>query len=54
MSEVDRYLGNEYEAGFVTAIEAETLPPGLSEDVVRFISARKGDPEWLTEWRLEA
>ncbi|MEE8042912.1 MAG: Fe-S cluster assembly protein SufB, partial [Pseudomonadales bacterium] len=54
MSEVDRYLGNEYEAGFVTAVEAETLPPGLSEEVVRFISARKGDPEWLTEWRLEA
>ncbi len=54
MSEVDRYLGNEYEAGFVTAIEAETLPPGLSEEVVRFISARKDDPEWLTEWRLEA
>ncbi|MCZ6868233.1 MAG: Fe-S cluster assembly protein SufB [Gammaproteobacteria bacterium] len=54
MSEVDRFLGKEYEAGFVTAVEAETLPPGLSEEVVRFISARKADPEWLTEWRLEA
>jgi Fe-S cluster assembly protein SufB len=44
----------EYKAGFVTDIEQETLPPGLSEDVVRFISAKKGEPEWLTEWRLKA
>jgi Fe-S cluster assembly protein SufB len=44
----------DYKAGFVTDIEQETLPPGLSEDVVRFISAKKGEPEWLTEWRLKA
>jgi Fe-S cluster assembly protein SufB len=44
----------EYKAGFVTDIEQDTLPPGLSEDVVRFISAKKGEPEWLTEWRLKA
>ena len=44
----------EYKAGFVTDIESETLPPGLNEDVVRFISAKKGEPEWLTEWRLKA
>ncbi len=44
----------EYEAGFVTDIEAETLPPGLDESVVRFISEKKGEPEWLTEWRLRA
>ncbi|HCG80455.1 MAG TPA: Fe-S cluster assembly protein SufB [Oceanospirillales bacterium] len=44
----------EYKAGFVTNIESETLPPGLDEDVVRFISAKKGEPEWLTEWRLKA
>jgi Fe-S cluster assembly protein SufB len=44
----------EYKAGFVTDIEAETLPPGLNEEVVRAISARKGEPEWLLEWRLKS
>jgi Fe-S cluster assembly protein SufB len=44
----------EYKAGFVTDIEQETLPPGLDEGVIREISARKGEPEWLTEWRLGA
>ncbi len=44
----------EYEAGFVTDIDAETIPPGLDAEVVRFISARKGEPDWLTEWRLQA
>jgi len=44
----------EYQPGFVTEIESETLPPGLDEDVVRFISAKKGEPDWLTEWRLQA
>src|SRR3954462_12626955 len=44
----------EYKAGFVTDIEAETLPPGLNEGVVRAISARKGEPEWLLEWRRKA
>ena len=43
-----------YEAGFVTDIEQETLPPGLNEDVVRAISAKKKEPEWMTEWRLKA
>ena len=44
----------EYEAGFVTDIDTETFPPGVNEDVVRAISARKEEPEWMTEWRLEA
>jgi len=44
----------EYEAGFVTDIEQETIPPGLSEDVIRHISAMKNEPQWLTDWRLEA
>jgi Fe-S cluster assembly protein SufB len=44
----------EYKAGFVTDIEQETFPPGLSEDVVRLISAKKGEPAWMTEWRLKA
>ena len=43
-----------YKFGFVTDIESETLPPGLNEDVVRAISAKKGEPEWMTEWRLKA
>jgi len=43
-----------YEYGFVTDIEQESLPPGLDEGVVRFISAKKGEPDWLLEWRLEA
>jgi Fe-S cluster assembly protein SufB len=52
--EIDALTRAEYKAGFVTDIEQETLPPGLSEDVVRFLSAKKGEPEWLTEWRLKA
>ena len=44
----------EYKAGFVTDIESETLPPGLNEDVVRLISAKKEEPEWMLEWRLKA
>jgi Fe-S cluster assembly protein SufB len=48
-------LGEEgYKYGFVTDIEADSLPPGLSEDIVRFISAKKEEPEWLLEWRLKA
>jgi Fe-S cluster assembly protein SufB len=43
-----------YSAGFVTDIESDTAPPGLSEDIVRFISLKKGEPEWLLEWRLKA
>src|SRR3954453_12406885 len=50
-----RTLSQEgYKYGFVTDIEADTAPPGLSEDTVRFISAKKGEPEWLLEWRLQA
>ncbi|WP_390620457.1 Fe-S cluster assembly protein SufB [Gimesia panareensis] len=44
----------EYEHGFVTDIEADAIAPGLSEDVVRLISAKKQEPEWLLEWRLKA
>lgn len=50
----EEFTGREYEAGFVTDIEAETLPPGLNEDVVRHISKMKDEPEWLLNWRLEA
>ena len=51
---IDSRIGKEYSAGFVTDIESDTLPPGIDEDVIRFISAKKGEPEWLLEWRLEA
>ncbi|BFM20572.1 Fe-S cluster assembly protein SufB [Gilvimarinus japonicus] len=55
MSEqVEHLIRKEYAAGFHTAIESETLPPGLNEDVVRFISAKKDEPEWMLEWRLQA
>jgi Fe-S cluster assembly protein SufB len=43
-----------YKYGFVTEIESEKAPKGLNEDIVRFISAKKGEPEWLTQWRLDA
>lgn len=44
----------EYKYGFYTDIESDTFPVGLSEDVVRAISKKKNEPEWMTEWRLEA
>ncbi len=52
--EVESLIRKDYAAGFHSSIESETLPPGLNEDVIRFISAKKGEPEWLLEWRLKA
>ncbi len=52
--ETVRSLGEKYKYGFVTDIESETAPKGLDEDTVRFISAKKGEPQWLLDWRLEA
>jgi Fe-S cluster assembly protein SufB len=43
-----------YKYGFATDVEMEKAPKGLSEDVVRFISAKKDEPAWMTEWRLDA
>ena len=51
---VEALVKREYQAGFVTDIESDTLPPGLDESVVRFISQKKKEPEWLLEWRLKA
>jgi len=45
---------SEYKYGWVTDIESESAPPGLNEDIVRFISAKKEEPAWMTEWRLKA
>ena len=53
-AELDRLVRSEYQAGFTTDIESDTLPPGLNEDVIRFISAKKGEPEWMLAWRLDA
>ena len=44
----------EYEYGFYTDIESDTFPVGLNEDIIRAISKRKEEPEWMTEWRLQA
>src|SRR6266702_1722468 len=44
----------QYKYGFVTDIESDKAPKGLSEDIVRFISAKKNEPAWMLEWRLEA
>ncbi len=53
--EVETLIANRsYDAGFVTDIETDVIPKGLGEDVVRMISAKKEEPEWMTEWRLSA
>jgi len=52
--QIDDVLDSDYQAGFVTDIESDSLPPGLSEDTVREISRIKGEPEFLLEWRLKA
>src|SRR5512141_1907102 len=55
MSEtIEELVSQEYKYGFTTAIETDTIAPGLNEDVVRIISKKKNEPEWLTDWRLKA
>ncbi len=51
---IEEFHGQGYKHGWVTEIDADTIPPGLSEDVIRFISARKDEPAWMTENRLDA
>jgi len=53
-STIEALATQEYKYGFVTPIESETLPRGLSEDVIRQISAKKGEPEFMLQWRLKA
>jgi Fe-S cluster assembly protein SufB len=53
-SQVETLVNKEYKHGWVTDIETEVAPKGLSEDIIRFISAKKQEPEWLLEWRLKA
>ena len=54
VQQLETFANRDYKWGFVTDIEQDTAPKGLSEDTVRFISAKKGEPEWMLEWRLKA
>lgn len=51
---IEEVTGSDYKYGFVTNIEQEMAQKGLTEDTVRFISAKKDEPEWFLEWRLKA
>ena len=51
---VETLVNREYKYGFVTDIDVDTVPPGLTEEVIRLISGRKQEPDWLLEWRLKA
>ena len=51
---LEKIIHKAYTPGFITDLEADTLPPGLNEDVIRAISTRKNEPDWMLEWRLEA
>ena len=51
---IESFANQEYKWGFVTDIESESIPRGLNEDVIRLISAKKQEPDWLLEWRLKA
>src|SRR6478672_47269 len=53
-SSIESLINKDYQAGFETDIESDTIPPGLSEDTIRVISSKKNEPEWLLEWRLKA
>jgi Fe-S cluster assembly protein SufB len=52
--ELEQLANQDYKYGFVTDIESDVAPPGLSEDIIRFISAKKGEPEWMLDWRLKS
>ena len=51
---IESLVEQEYKYGFVTDVESESAPPGLSEDTIRLISVKKKEPEWLMDWRLKA
>ena len=53
-AEIGGLVGREYKEGFVTEIDSDTLPPGLDEGVIRTISGKKNEPDFMLEWRLEA
>jgi Fe-S cluster assembly protein SufB len=51
---IENLVKQDYKYGFVTDVETESAPPGLNEDIIRLISTRKKEPQWLTDWRLKA
>src|SRR5438552_13200233 len=53
-SGIEALVNREYAYGFVTDVETDTVPPGLNEDIIRIISAKKNEPEFMLEWRLKA
>src|SRR5262245_2185283 len=53
-TEIESLANREYRWGFVTDIEADSAPPGLNEEIVRFISKKKNEPQWMLDWRLKA
>ena len=53
-NDVEEFVSRSYDAGFVTDLETDTVPPGLSEEVIAFISRKKNEPKWLLQWRLDA
>ena len=53
-TQIEQLTKRDYKYGFVTDIESDSVPPGLNEDVIRHISNKKGEPEWMLEWRLKA
>src|SRR4029078_3188398 len=54
LTTIEEHVLSDYKYGFVTEIEADEAPKGLNEDIIRFISSRKNEPEWMLEWRLKA
>src|SRR5713101_4183972 len=54
MTSIEAHVQQPYKYGFVTDIESEVVPAGLNEDVIRLISGKKGEPEWMLDWRLKA
>ena len=54
VTNVETLATQEYKYGFYTEVDADLAPAGLSEDIIRLISAKKREPEWLLEWRLRA
>src|SRR5580704_6191430 len=54
VSSVENLIQQDYQHGFITEIEADNLPPGVNEDIIRAISAKKNEPEFMLEWRLKA
>ena len=51
---LDEFTSQDYKYGFYTDVEADSTPPGLNEDIIRTISQKKGEPEWMLEYRLKA